>query len=44
MKRSLADLMFRQDSLCDVLDRVHEVSMFMLEHADGWIGETGTDG
>ena len=36
VKRSLADLMFRQDSLCDVLDRVHEVSMFMLEHADTW--------
>ena len=38
VKRSLADLMFRQDSLCDVLDRVHEVSMYMLENADGWVG------
>lgn len=37
--RSLADLMFRQDTLCDVLDRVHEVSMFMLEHADRWTDE-----
>ena len=36
VERSLADVMFRQDSLCDVLDRVHEVSMYMLEHADEW--------
>jgi hypothetical protein len=35
-KRSLADIVFKQDSLCDVLDRVHEVSMYMVEHADEW--------
>jgi hypothetical protein len=38
--RSLVDLMFRQDSLCDVLDRVHEVSMFMLDHAEEWTDES----
>jgi hypothetical protein len=37
--RSLVELMFHQDSLCDVLDRVHEVSMFMVEHAEEWTGE-----
>lgn len=36
VSRSLADLMFKQDTLCEVLDRVHEVSMFMLEHAEEW--------
>lgn len=36
-KRSLVDIVFTQDSLCDVLDRVHEVSMYMVEHADEWI-------
>lgn len=35
---SLVDVMFRQDALCDALDRVHEVSMYMLEHADDWTG------
>ena len=35
-KRSLVDIVFKQDSLCDVLDRVHEVSMYMVEHADEW--------
>ena len=39
-KRSLVDVVFKQDSLCDVLDRVHEVSMYMVEHADAWTGET----
>ena len=34
--RSLVDVMFRQDSLCDVLDRVHDVSMYMVDHADEW--------
>jgi hypothetical protein len=37
--RSLVDLMFRQDSLCDVLDRVHEVSMYLVENADDWTDE-----
>ena len=35
---SLIDLMFRQDSLCDTLDRVHAVSMYVVEHAPAWIG------
>lgn len=38
-ERSLVDVMFRQDALCDVLDRVHDVSMYMLEHADEWIDD-----
>lgn len=37
--RSLANVMFQQDSLCDVLDRVHDVSMYMLEHAHEWTDE-----
>jgi hypothetical protein len=36
VERSLVDVMFRQDSLCDVLDRVHDVSMYMVDHADEW--------
>jgi len=36
VERSLVDVMFRQDSLCDVLDRVHDVSMYMVDHADQW--------
>ncbi|MDJ0954753.1 MAG: hypothetical protein QNJ81_13840 [Acidimicrobiia bacterium] len=39
VERSLADVMFRQDSLCEVLDRVHEVSMYLVENADRWIDE-----
>jgi len=35
---SLIDLMFRQDSLCETLDRVHAVSMYVVEHAPDWIG------
>jgi hypothetical protein len=35
-EQSLVDVMFRQDALCDALDRVHDVSMYMLEHADDW--------
>ena len=38
-KRSLVDLMFRQDSFCEVLDRVHDVSMFFIENADRWTNE-----
>jgi len=34
---SLVDLMYRQESLCDVLDRVHEVSTFLVEQAPGWM-------
>ena len=35
---SLVDLMYRQDSLCETLDRVHAVSMYVNEHALSWIG------
>ncbi len=35
---SLVDLMFRQDSLCETLDRVHAVSRYVAEHAPDWIG------
>ena len=42
VERSLADVMFRQDSLCDVLDRVHDVSMYLVNHADAWIGDANT--
>ncbi len=35
---SLVDLMYRQDSLCETLDRVHAVSMYVTEHAPAWIG------
>jgi len=35
---SLVDLMYRQDSLCETLDRVHAVSMYVTEHAPSWIG------
>ncbi len=38
-KRSLVDLVFRQDSLCDVFDRVHEVSMHLVDNAGRWTGE-----
>ena len=34
--RSLVDIVFTQDSLCDVLDRVHDVSMYLVEHAESW--------
>jgi hypothetical protein len=33
---SLVDVMFRQDSLCDVLDRVHAVSMFLVDNSSAW--------
>jgi len=34
---SLVTLMFHQESLCDVLDRVHAVSMFLIEQAPAWM-------
>lgn len=34
--RSLVDIVFSQDSLCEVLDRVRDVSMYLVEHADQW--------
>jgi hypothetical protein len=36
VERSLVDIVFTQDSLCDVLDRVHDVSMYLVEHAESW--------
>lgn len=39
VERSLVDVMFRQDSLCEVLDRVHEVSMYLVDNADGWVDQ-----
>ena len=35
---SIVDLMYRQDSLCETLDRVHAVSMYVTEQAPAWIG------
>jgi hypothetical protein len=35
---SIVDLMFRQDSLCETLDRVHAVSMYVVDQAPDWIG------
>ena len=39
VKRSLTDVVFKQDSLCEVLDRVHEVSTYMVEHSGEWMDE-----
>lgn len=36
---SLVDLMYRQDTMCDTLDRVHEVSMYLVEHSPAWTSE-----
>ena len=33
---SLVDLMFRQQELCTVLDRVHEVSTYLVDQAPAW--------
>ncbi|MCH8128680.1 MAG: hypothetical protein IIC70_02135 [Acidobacteria bacterium] len=33
---SLIDLMYRQDTLCEVLDRVHDVSMYLVEESRSW--------
>lgn len=38
--RSLPEIFFEQDSLCEVLDRVHEVSMCIVEKADDWLGNS----
>ncbi len=35
----LADIYLGKDLLCDVLDRCHDVSGYLLEHAIGWIDE-----
>ena len=34
---SLVDLMFRQEQYCDVLDRVHEASMYLVSQSTGWM-------
>ncbi len=34
---SLVTLMFHQETLCDVLDRVHAVSMFLVDQAPAWM-------
>ncbi|HHC08378.1 MAG TPA: hypothetical protein ENK55_06645 [Actinobacteria bacterium] len=34
---SLVTLMFHQERLCDVLDRVHALSMFLVDQAPGWM-------
>lgn len=39
VNRSLVDLVFTQDSLCDALDRVHDVSMYLVEHVDNWVDD-----
>ncbi len=36
-ERSLVDFVFNPECLCEVLDRVHAVSMYFVEHADGWL-------
>ncbi len=36
VERSLVDIVFSQDSLCDVLDRVRDVSMYLVQHAEQW--------
>ena len=33
---SLIDLMYRQDTLCDVLDRVHDVSLYLVDESRSW--------
>lgn len=40
VSRSLSEIFFEQDSLCDVLDRVHDVSMYIVEHADEWFDDS----
>jgi hypothetical protein len=38
---SLVDMLMGRDQLCDALDRSHEVSEYLLERIDAWIGESG---
>ncbi|MEN8234891.1 MAG: hypothetical protein ABFR89_08240 [Actinomycetota bacterium] len=37
VEHSLVDLMYRQDSFCDTLDRVHAVSMYIVDQAPSWL-------
>ena len=36
---ALAAIFLGQEALCDVLDRCHEVSEFLLDRAPAWLGE-----
>jgi hypothetical protein len=36
---SLIDLMYRQDTLCEVLDRVHDISLYLIEESRSWMVE-----
>jgi len=38
VQHSLVDLMYRQDTMCETLDRVHAVSLYIVEQAPLWIG------
>jgi hypothetical protein len=40
VNRSLVSIVFTQDSMCDVLDRVHDVSMYLVENVDKWVETT----
>jgi hypothetical protein len=40
VNRSLVTVVFTQDSMCDVLDRVHDVSMYLVENVDKWVEKT----
>jgi hypothetical protein len=37
---SLVELMFHQDAMCATFDRVHEVSMYLVEQSPGWMART----
>jgi len=39
VNRSLVTIVFTQDSMCDVLDRVHDVSMYLVENVDKWVDD-----
>ena len=34
---SLVDVLMGRDQLCDVLDRSHEVSEYLLDRVGGWM-------
>jgi hypothetical protein len=35
----LDELFMRRESLCDIFERCHEVSEFILDRAPVWLGE-----
>ncbi|MDA2979963.1 MAG: hypothetical protein O3B42_09420 [Actinomycetota bacterium] len=37
--RSLVDIVFSQDSLCGSLDRVHDISMYLVENMSKWVDD-----